>query len=393
MESIKDAWRSIFRQPSRSILTVLSIAIGVFSVLIIGTISDLGTGAVRSELDSLGMRGIAINTESGSGCLLTEEELNLVQTAAGVVEATPLTYSYTEVLVRGSEIKGMVWGVDANVTRIISLNLLYGRTISRADVLAGNRVCLVEQSFVQEMYRRDNAVGKTLRIRLNGRDEEFTIIGVVEAGGNILQSFMGDYVPMFLYLPYTAQQECTGRQGFDRIAVQLKDGADAARVGTLLSRSLDSRFGQSGAISVDNFSQYADQFTGILDTVSTVLSVIAGISLLVAGLSIMTVMLSSVGERTREIGVKKSIGASSAIIVREFLLEAGFLSLLGSIAGTGAGILAGWLGCLLMGIPYSVRPGLIAACIGCALLTGMIFGAYPAKKAAALRPVEALRHE
>lgn len=393
MESIKDAWRSIFRQPSRSILTVLSIAIGVFSVLIIGTISDLGTGAVRSELDSLGMRGITINTESGSGCLLTEEELNLVQTAAGVVEATPLTYSYTEVLVRGSEIKGMVWGVDANVTRIISLNLLYGRTISRADVLAGNRVCLVEQSFVQEMYRRDNAVGKTLRIRLNGQDEEFTIIGVVEAGGNILQSFMGDYVPMFLYLPYTAQQECTGRQGFDRIAVQLKDGADAARVGTLLSRSLDSRFGQSGAISVDNFSQYADQFTGILDTVSTVLSVIAGISLLVAGLSIMTVMLSSVGERTREIGVKKSIGASSAIIVREFLLEAGFLSLLGSIAGTGAGILAGWLGCLLMGIPYAVQPGLIAACIGCALLTGMIFGAYPAKKAAALRPVEALRHE
>ena len=393
MESIKDAWRSIFRQPSRSILTVLSIAIGVFSVLIIGTISDLGTGAVRSELDSLGMRGITINTESGSGCLLTEEELNLVQTAAGVVEATPLTYSYTEVLVRGSEIKGMVWGVDANVTRIISLNLLYGRTISRADVLAGSRVCLVEQSFVQEMYRRDNAVGKTLRIRLNGQDEEFTIIGVVEAGGNILQSFMGDYVPMFLYLPYTAQQECTGRQGFDRIAVQLKDGADAARVGTLLSRSLDSRFGQSGAISVDNFSQYADQFTGILDTVSTILSVIAGISLLVAGLSIMTVMLSSVGERTREIGVKKSIGASSAIIVREFLLEAGFLSLLGSIAGTGAGILAGWLGCLLMGIPYAVQPGLIAACIGCALLTGMIFGAYPAKKAAALRPVEALRHE
>lgn len=393
MESIKDAWRSIFRQPSSSILTVLSIAIGVFSVLIIGTISDLGSGAVRSELDSLGMRGITIHTESGSGCLLTEEELGFVQTAAGVVEATPLTYSYTEVLARGSEIKGMVWGVDANVTRIISLNLLYGRTISRADVLAGSRVCLVEQSFVQEMYRRDNAVGKTLRIRLNSRDEEFTIIGVVEAGGNILQSFMGDYVPMFLYLPYTAQQECTGRQGFDRIAVQLKDGADAARVGTLLSRSLDSRFGQSGAVSVDNFCQYVDQFTGILDTVSTVLSVIAGISLLVAGLSIMTVMLSSVGERTREIGVKKSIGASSAVIVREFLLEAGFLSLLGSIAGTGAGIFAGWLGCLLMGIAYSVRPALIAACIGCALLTGMVFGAYPAKKAAALRPVEALRHE
>ena len=123
------------------------------------------------------------------------------------------------------------------------------------------------------------------------------------------------------------------------------------------------------------------------------LSAIAGISLLVAGLSIMTVMLSSVGERTREIGVKKSVGASPAVIVREFLLEAGLLALLGSAAGIGAGVLAGWLGCLLLGTSYWVRPELIAACTGCALLTGMLFGAYPAKKAAALRPVDALRHD
>lgn len=393
MESLKNAWRSVFRQPSRSVLTVLSIAIGVFSVLLTGTISDLGGSAVRNELNSLGMSGITLQTRSDSGCDLTSAELDAVRESAGVAGATPLNYAYTQVTARGSVIDGVVWGVDSAVTRIISLNLLYGRSISREDVLAGRRVCLVEQSFVREMYRRDNAVGKTVRIRLNGKDEEFTIVGVVETGGGLLQSFMGDTVPVFLYLPYTAHQACTGRRSFDRIAVQLKEGADPARMGSVLSRTLDSRLGQSGAVTVDNFSQYSDQFSRVLGTVSLVLSAIAGISLLVAGLSIMTVMLSSVGERTREIGVKKSVGASPAVIVREFLLEAGLLALLGSAAGIGAGVLAGWLGCLLLGTSYWVRPELIAACTGCALLTGMLFGAYPAKKAAALRPVDALRHD
>ncbi len=393
MESLKNAWRSVFRQPSRSLLTVLSIAIGVFSVLLTGTIGDLGGSAVQKELNSLGMSGITLQTRKDSGCSLTGTELDAIRESAGVAGATPLNYAYTQIAARGSTIDGVVWGVDSAVTRIIALNLLYGRSISREDVLSARRVCLVEQTFVREMYRRDNAVGKTVRIRLNGKDEDFTIIGVVEAGGSLFQSFMGDSVPVFLYLPYTAHQACTGRQSFDRIAVQLKEGADSTRMSGVLSRVLDDCLGQRGAVTVDNFSQYSQRFSRVLDTVSLVLSAIAGISLLVAGLSIMTVMLSSVGERTREIGVKKSIGAAPAVIVREFLLEAGLLALLGSAAGIGAGVLTGWLGCLLLGIRYRVRPELLAVCTACALLTGMLFGAYPAKKAAALRPVDALRHE
>lgn len=389
MESIKSAWRNVFRQPSRSILTIMSIAIGVFSVLLIGTISNLGREAVSQELESLGMNGITVS--AGTGSTFSEDALELAEASAGVAEATPLSYCYTDVLVRGSETKGLVWGVDSNITGIISLNLLYGRSISREDVRTSSRVCLVEQNFVRQLYQRDNATGKTLKIMLDGREEEFTIIGVVEAGGGILQSLMGESVPLFLYLPYTTLGEYSGSEGFERIAIRLTEDADPERVGTVLEHTLNNEQGEP--VKVENLNQYAEQFSAILDTVSVVLSVIAGISLLVAGLSIMTVMLSSVGERTREIGVKKSIGASNGVIVREFLLEAIFLSLLGSAAGTGAGILAGWLGCTILGISYQIPPTLAASCIGCALLTAMIFGAYPAKKAASLRPVEALRHD
>lgn len=251
MESIKSAWRNVFRQPSRSILTIMSIAIGVFSVLLIGTISNLGREAVSQELESLGMNGITVS--AGTGSTFSEDALELAEASAGVAEATPLSYCYTDVLVRGSETKGLVWGVDSNITGIISLNLLYGRSISREDVRTGSRVCLVEQNFVRQLYQRDNATGKTLKIMLDGREEEFTIIGVVEAGGGILQSLMGESVPLFLYLPYTTLGEYSGSEGFERIAIRLTEDADPERVGTVLEHTLNNEQGEP--VKVENLNQ------------------------------------------------------------------------------------------------------------------------------------------
>ena len=181
-----------------------------------------------------------------------------------------------------------------------------------------------------------------------------------------------------------------GTRSFDRIAVRLKDSADPKRETKLLLRTLDRFFGQEGTTAADGFERYADQLSGVLDAVTLLLSLIAGISLLVAGLSVMTVMLSSVRERTREVGMK-SIGASPGAIVAEFLAEALLLSLGGCLMGTTAGFLAGSAGCLLLGRAYSFPVRLFLICLLSSLLTGALFGAYPAKKAAALPPADALR--
>ena len=141
MELLKNAWRNIFRRPSRSLLTILSIAIGAFSVMVIGTIGQLGQQAVTAELSSLGLQGMLLSAEGEAA--LTRECLSRAEEVPQVAEATPLLVNYTDILVRGSEEKAVVWGVDADVTRIISMNLLYGRGITAEDIRSGARVCVV----------------------------------------------------------------------------------------------------------------------------------------------------------------------------------------------------------------------------------------------------------
>ncbi len=386
MEFLKNAWRNIFRRPSRSFLTILSIAIGAFSVMIIGTIGLMGEQAVEDELASLGLQGMMVSAEEES---LTLESLAQVETVPSVVDATPFLVNYTDIEARGMMQKAAVWGIDSGIDQVISMKIQYGRAISSTDIRSRARVCVVEENLATSLFQRKNVVGKTLTIHFSGITEEFTIVGVAEAGGNLFQSMMGQAVPLFVYLPYTAQQQCTNRSDFDRIAVKIQPDADPTEAETLLSRQL----GGEEAVKVENMSQYTGTFQQVLNIVSGVLAAIAGISLLVACLSVMTTMLCSVGERTREIGIKKSIGASSRMIVWEFLLEAALLSFAGGLAGILAGVLVGWGGCLALGMAYPFPAALAGICAAVSLLAGTVFGVYPARQAAKLRPVDALRTE
>ena len=388
MNPLKAAWRGILRQPSRSLLTAIGVAVGVFSVLLIGTVSSLGAASVRSEIQSLGLTGITLRSE---GQPLTEDAAAAAESLPSVKQAAPLLCRTAEISARGNTSSAMVWGVPPEIGRMVSLTLLSGRELDRSDLSAARRVCLLDRSLSEALALKGKVLGSALSLRLDGREENYTVVGIVETGGGLLQSLLGQEIPGFVYLPYTALQLDLGTRSFDRIAVRLKDSADPKRETKLLLRTLDHFFGQEGTTAADGFERYTDQLSGVLDAVTLLLSLIAGISLLVAGLSVMTVMLSSVRERTREVGIRKSIGASPGAIVAEFLAEALLLSLGGCLMGTTAGFLAGSAGCLLLGRAYSFPVRLFLICLLSSLLTGALFGAYPAKKAAALPPADALR--
>ncbi len=392
---LKSAFRNIFRKKARSFLTMTGIGIGVLSVVVISAIGDLGKQTINDELSSIGLDGLAVSASAGISQPVTlyTEELEEIKEVDSVEDAMPLMVQATQSRRRGETNNCIVWGIDNNAQNIISLELLYGRMITKGDLAEGGNVCVVDEAYAKQLYGRANIVGKTVEVLLNGGYQPLTVIGVVASGGNMLQSLMGEYIPSFLYIPYSTMQRVCGRQNFDQIAIRLQEGADPDSAAESITTRLESISGMEDSIQVENLVQQKEKLNNILDIITLVLAVIAGISLVVAGLSIMTVMLVSVSERTREIGIKKSIGASRSKILWEFLAEALLISLLGSGVGCGLGIGLSWGGCAVLGVPYIFNGNLVLFCIAFAVATGILFGVYPAMKAAKLRPVEALRQE
>ena len=255
------------------------------------------------------------------------------------------------------------------------------------------KVCLVDQNYALSTYGRENIVGKSMQILMNGNEETYEIIGIVSAGSSIMQNVIGNYVPSIVYVPYTSLQEYAVINKFDQIAVKVNDGSDVEDAQSSIISALDQVSGTTGAFHAENLAKQRDQLMSMLDIITLVLSLIGGISLVVAGLGIMTIMLVSVTERTREIGIKKAIGAKNHKIMVEFLLEAVFITAIGSLLGALVGLGISMLGLMAVGMSAAIQWPTILNAIGVSMLIGVFFGVYPAYKASKLRPVEALRIE
>lgn len=384
--------KNIMRKKMRSALTITGISIGVLSIVIISIIGDMGKQTMNNELNSMGISGVSIRASNQGGSIFFgEKELSQVQQNNNVSAATPFMTKVSNVTVRCVSSQCVVWGVDHNAGKIVSLELLYGRLINKSDVLQNKTVCIVDESFAQEYYKRSNIVGKNISLSVDSKNVDFTVIGVVSSGGNLLQGLMGDVVPSFLYAPFSTLSRYSRNVGFTQIVAKLDNNVDEAVATSSIVRDLSKTLQNDDTIKVESLNTQKAKLNSMLDIVTLVLSLIGGISLLVSGLSIMTVMLVTVNERTREIGIKKSIGAKRSSILMEFLVEALLLSLSGSIIGTTIAILAGLVGAIIIGIPVVINIKVIGACIGFCLFFGVLFGVYPATKAAKLKPVDALR--
>lgn len=388
------AFQNLTRKKSRTWLTILSIAVGVASVILISSIGAIGTQTVNREIDELGIGALTVSSNSlgADQIALGEEHLNFLRIQSQVAEAVPVLTEKARVEMRGLLADGMIWGIDAGAKQIFNLDLQYGRLFRKEDILSGQKICLVDETMAQAFYHRENIVGKKLKISLDGHYETFDIVGVVSSGGNILQNFIGEYVPSFVYIPYTSMQRTLGQNGFDQIALKVEEETNIDAFSEQIIRELEELEGKEGVFRAQNIAQQKEKLNHIMQLVSQILSTIAGISMVVAGLGIMTVMLAAVSERTREIGIKKSIGATKVDIIREFLIEAFALSLLGSLTGTVVGLSIAWIGCQVLHTDFLFQSGSVLFTILFAIGNGLIFGVYPSLKAANLKPVEALRH-
>lgn len=384
----RSAWIALGRKRLRTWLTISSIAIGTAMVVLVIGIGSIGTNAVNGELESMGIDGLSVSATKG----LSVSALTSIRCLSTVRQAMPLSLQFASAIAGEGTYSVVGCGIDAGADQVISLQLLHGRLLSAQDVAAQAAVCVVDEALALEAFGRSNAVGQHLSLYYDDGALEATIVGVTATGSSLLQNVTA-LIPYMVYLPYTSQQATTGIDTFDQIAVRLRGGTASEETEQAIQVALERLGEEYGTLTTENLATQRARLDAMANILSLILTAVGGVSLLVAGFGILTVMLSSVNERTREIGIKKAIGATRKRIMMEFLAGALLMSLGGALLGLliGCGVVT--IGSMLLGFAPVFPIGRLAAVFGITLLLGTAFGAYPAYQAAGLRPVDALRYE
>lgn len=386
------SFKSINRVKGRSLLTLCSVAVGVFAVVVISGIGAVGSEKINSTMMTMGINSAMVQTsDKNSEIELTKEDVKTFGRLEGVNKAMPLMGSMSQTVILGEYVNCYAWGVDKDAKDIISVEAIHGRLIDDRDAEKLSYVCVLDEDIAKKTYGRSNIVGKKIKLLLEGGYYEFEVVGIAKSGITGLQSMMAGIIPDFVYIPYTTMQDITGKYTFDKIALLLDSKSADENLTETLTRQVNSIKGCENSLVIDNFQSQKGQLTDILRVVTAVLSLIAGISLIVSGITVMTAMLVSVGERKREIGIKKSIGAKSTDIMLEFLSESVLLTAVGSLAGIIAALFACWVGCALLSLNFIIPVESVVLSFCFSLFMGAVFGAYPAGKAAGMKPIDALR--
>ncbi len=395
-EMITIAFKSIYRKFTKMILTILGISIGVSAVIIISCISSSGTNAVNTELNNLGLGGFIISSTGESSMNITKEEVDIIENNDKIETATPiLVQTGTIDTISATDNESIIWGIDYDANKAISLNVKYGRFITKEDIINKSKVCLVDVNFASKLYNRENITGKYIDVKTATSYEKYLVIGVLETGGQLIQSAMGSVISNFMYAPYTSIQEETGIDGYQQVITKVNSNYDSEidNISQNIIKQLNLNAGTEDGYTAMNLAKQKDILLNILDIITLILTAVGAVSLIVASLSIMTVMLVSVTERTKEIGIKKSIGASKKSIILEFLIEAVILSFTGCIIGILFGLSVSYLGGYILNTTVEIDLNIIIFTMIFSIISGVVFGVYPAIKASSLQPVKALRYD
>ncbi|MEP9358403.1 ABC transporter permease [Sphingomonas sp. KR3-1] len=394
------ALRSILRHKLRSILTALGIIIGVAAVVTMVTLGKATTAAVQQQISSLGTNILQIRPGQGFGRggggprppNFKEEDVQAIRTQiTGVLAVAPQAGTSATAIYNGANWSTTINGTTSDYFKVQPWPLVQGRVFTRAEEQAGKGVCIIGNTVRTNLFAGGDAVGKSLRV--NGIT--CNVIGVLSTRGQA--GFGGDQDDVVIMPIKQVQRRFTGNRDISLMLVGTDPDYESAQVQSSISDLLRERRkitgGKQDDFNIFDTAQISATLTGTTTLLTQIVAAVAGISLVVGGIGIMNIMLVSVTERTREIGIRLAIGAVASEVLMQFLVEAVVLSMLGGVIGLLlaqlAIILMSWLG----GLPFlfDVQINVIAFAISA--IIGVVFGYFPARRAASLNPIDALRHE
>lgn len=380
--TLKLAVRSTLANKMRSFLTMLGIIIGVVSVVMLMSIAESTTSSITDAISSMGSDLLTVMVTDDDVKLKSDDYIELTQYDAIKGVAPYLTINGTAR--SGSEyVSASGIGVTAEYQEIADIALQAGRGIQPTDLEWRTNVAVIGTEIAEELFESYDVIGKTFQMS----NRTFTVVGLLEESGT---DFTGSLDARVL-IPLTTAQRISDSASVSTCYIQAASSNDVALAQSMTEAFLYAKTGDEDAYSVLNMSALLDTLDSVMSKVSLMLGGIAAISLLVGGIGIMNIMLVSVAERTREIGIRKAIGARRADIMSQFLIEACTLSILGGLIGLGVSALGlrafGLIANLNVRLEWSAAVGALLFCV----LIGVIFGSYPASKASRMTPIDALQ--
>jgi putative ABC transport system permease protein len=399
-ESFKLALRTIRRNVLRSFLTLLGIVIGVGAVIALVTLGQGTNDKVKADLSKLGSNmliarpgssqpGPPSGNESRSFTVRDVEALKAgLRNVRGVA---PTSNKQTKVVYGTASLDVTTTGTDVDYFTVQDWTFLTGNAFSESDARSGTNVCVVGATLVRDLFAGVEPLGETIRVA----SMPCTVIGTLAAKG---QSAFGSDQDNTVVMPLrTYMRRIAGNTKISSISVSANSAEVLPAVQVTMTDILrETRRVAENAeddFSVRDLTQIASTMASTTSLMTGLLGAVAAVSLLVGGIGIMNIMLVSVAERTREIGIRLAIGALASQVLTQFLVEAVVLCLLGGLIGIALGLGLAWGGSSLLQVPFNVNPSVVAMAFGFSGLIGLIFGFFPARRAAQLDPIEALRHE
>ena len=400
-ESFLMAWASLIANKMRSILTMLGIIIGVAAVIALVSIGNGVKQDIQNSISSLGSnllmvmpgapRTPGVRPSQGSMKSLKVSDYQAISKLDGVKAASPYTANSYVTIYQSKNWTTTVSGVSSNFQDVNNWTMAEGRFISSKNVENRERVAVVGQTVVKNLFAGEDPVGKEIRVK----NIPFRVIGVLNSKGN---GTMGNDQDDVIFIPYTtAMVRVEGVDYLRMVYVVASDDNGIDRLQSDIENLLrvrhsikDTNLDDFNIQNMKSIMETMEQTTG---TLTLFLGAVAAISLVVGGIGIMNIMLVSVTERTREIGIRKALGATYFVIVTQFLIEAVVISLMGGLIGIALGIGASKLIGLASGMSTVISVPTIVLSFAFSMAIGLVFGIYPARKAAKLNPIDALHYE
>jgi putative ABC transport system permease protein len=402
LEIISIAVDSLLRHKTRALLTMLGIIIGVCAVIAMVAVGQGAQAAVEAQIASLGTNILivfpgatfhgGVSSGAGGSTTLNEEDIEAIREQAPAVGAiTPMARTNRQVVAGNLNWSTTIQGGNTEYFAIRDWKLESGNLFTEQDVRGGTKVCLLGATVVKNLFPGQDPVGETIRIQ----KLPFKVIGTLAPKG---QNAMGQDQDDIIIAPFSTVQRKV--MGVDHVGTILLSAVTKSRIPEAqaqVTEILRTRHRlqewDDNDFTIRNQSDIADAASATANIMTMLLGSIASVSLIVGGIGIMNIMLVSVTERTREIGIRMSIGARRRDILQQFLIEAVMLSILGGVIGVGLGLAVSRLISVFAGWPVFVSPTAVGLAFVFSAAVGMFFGFYPARKAAGLSPIDALRYE